>query len=62
MGHGVLCLVALDDSWKDDHASNRIVEQIMESSILDFSDWKDKSTFGGTFQRLLDGLELFYKR
>jgi len=61
MGRGVLCLVALDDSWKDNHASNRIMEQIMESSVLDSSGWKDKSTFDGTFQKLLDGLELFYK-
>jgi hypothetical protein len=61
MGRGILCLVALDDSWKDSRSSNRIMEQIMESSIFDFSDWKDKRTFDDTFQKLLDALELFYK-
>lgn len=61
MGRGILSLVALDDSWKDSRSSNRIMEQIMESSILDFSDWKDKRTFDNTFQKLLDALELFYK-
>ena len=60
-GRGVLCLVALDDTWKHDHSSNRIMEQVMESSLLDVSNWKDQNKFDSTFQKLLDGLELFYK-
>ena len=34
----------------------------MEYSILDFSNGKDDSKFGETFNKLIDGLELFYKK
>jgi uncharacterized protein YjbI with pentapeptide repeats len=57
----VLCPVALDDSWKDSRWPKRIMEQIMEYNILDFSNWKDDSKFDGMFRKLIDGLELFYK-
>jgi hypothetical protein len=57
----VLCPVALDDGWKNSRWPQRIMEQIMEYNILDFSAWKDDSKFEGTFRRLIDGLELFYK-
>jgi hypothetical protein len=58
----VLYPVALDDSWKDGRSPKTIVEQIKQHSILDFSDWKDKSKFESTFRKLLDGLELFYRK
>ena len=61
MKRDVLCPVALDDSWKNSPWAKRIMEQIMEYNILDFSDWKDNSKFEGTFNKLIDGLELFYK-
>ena len=61
IGRGVLYPVALDDSWKDGRSPKTIMEQIKEHSILDFSDWKDKSKFESTFRKLLDGLELFYR-
>ena len=61
IGRGVLYPVALDDSWKDGRSPKTIVEQIKEHSILDFSDWKDKSKFDNTFRNLVDGLELFYR-
>jgi hypothetical protein len=61
MGRDVLCPVALDDSWKDSGWPKRIMEQIMEYNILDFSDWKDDSKFDAMFRKLIDGLELFYK-
>jgi uncharacterized protein YjbI with pentapeptide repeats len=57
LGHDILCPVALDDSWKSSRWPKRLVEQIMEYNILDFSAWKDD----GKFRRLIDGLELFYK-
>ena len=57
----VLCPVALDDSWKGSHWPKRVMEQIMEYNILDFSAWKDGSKFDGMFRKLIDGLELFYK-
>jgi hypothetical protein len=61
MGHDVLCPVALDDSWKDSPWPKRVMEQVMEYNILDFSEWEDDVKFEGMFRRLIDGLELFYK-
>jgi uncharacterized protein YjbI with pentapeptide repeats len=61
MGRDVLCPVALDDRWKSSSWPRRIMEQIMEYNILDFSAWKDDSKFGDMFRKLIDGLELFYK-
>ncbi len=57
----VLCPVALDGSWKDNRWPKRVMEQIMEYNILDFSEWKDDSKFHDMFRKLIDGLELFYK-
>jgi hypothetical protein len=57
----VLCPVALDDSWKNSSWPKRVMEQIMEYNILDFSAWRDDSKFDSMFRRLIDGLELFYK-
>ena len=61
MGRDVLCPVALDDSWKNSPWPKRVMEQVMEYNILDFSAWKDDGKFGNTFNKLIDGLELFYK-
>jgi hypothetical protein len=61
MERDVLCPVALDDSWKNSKWPKRIIEQIMEYNILDFSAWEDDRKFEGMFRRLIDGLELFYK-
>lgn len=43
---------------------NRLIlpNQVMEYNILDFSDWKNKSAFEGKFAKLLNGLDLFYKK
>jgi hypothetical protein len=61
IGRDVLCPVALDDSWKESPWPKRVMEQIMEYNILDFSAWKDDVKFEGMFRKLIDGLELFYK-
>ena len=61
MGRDVLCPVALDDSWKTSPWPKRVMEQIMEYNILDFSSWEDDVKFDGMFRRLIDGLQLFYK-
>jgi hypothetical protein len=61
MGRNVLCPVALDDSWKFSPWPKRLMEQIMEYNILDFSMWKDDSEFDSMFRKLIDGLQLFYK-
>jgi TIR domain/Pentapeptide repeats (8 copies) len=61
MGRDVLCPVALDDSWKSSSWPKRIMEQIMEYNILDFSAWQEDVKFEGMFRKLINGLELFYK-
>jgi uncharacterized protein YjbI with pentapeptide repeats len=58
----VLCPVALDESWKSSPWPERVMEQIMEYNILDFSKWQDEQVFGQMFVKLLDGLQLFYKK
>jgi len=60
-GRDVLCPVALDDSWKDSPWPKRVMEQVMEYNILDFSKWENDTEFGVLFKKLIDGLELFYK-
>jgi hypothetical protein len=52
---------SVDDSWKNSPWAKRIMEQVMEYNILDFSEWKDDTKFESTFNKLIDGLELFYK-
>jgi hypothetical protein len=61
IGRDVLCPVALDDSWKYSRWPKRIMEQITEYNILDFSEWQDERKFESMFRRLIDGLEVFYK-
>jgi len=61
MGRDVLCPVALDDSWKNSPWPERVMEQVTEYNILDFSAWEDDAKFDGMFRKLIDGLELFYK-
>lgn len=59
MERDVLFPVMLDDSWKSSRGAKRVMEQIMESNIVDFSAWKDEGRFEDMFRKLLDGLELF---
>jgi hypothetical protein len=61
LGRDILCPVALDDSWKSSPWPNRVMEQVMEYNILEFSEWEDDNKFEGMFRKLIDGLELFYK-
>ena len=61
MERDVLCPVALDDSWKSGPWPKRVMEQVMEYNILDFSAWRDDGKFDGMFRKLIDGLQLFYK-
>jgi hypothetical protein len=53
--------LALGDSWKSSPWPERVMEQIREYNILDFSDWDDDNEFGEMFRKLIDGLGLFYK-
>jgi hypothetical protein len=61
MGRDVLCPIALDDSWKSSRWPKRLMEQVMEYNILDFSEWSNDNKFDDMFRKLIDGLELFYK-
>jgi uncharacterized protein YjbI with pentapeptide repeats len=62
LGRDMLCPIALDDSWKSSPWPERVMEQVKEYNILDFSGWQDKSTFDRQFAKLLSGLEIFYKK
>ena len=62
LGRDALCPIALDDSWKTCNWPERIKEQIMEYNILDFSNWKDDDELDAMFKRLIDGLDMFYKK
>lgn len=61
LGRDTLCPVALDDSWKSSRWPKRIMEQVMEYNILDFSEWNDDIKFEKQFRKLIEGLDLFYK-
>ncbi len=41
LGRDALCPIALDDSWKSSPWPKRVMEQVMESNILDFSKWEN---------------------
>ena len=62
LGRDVLCPVALDGSWKSGGWPERVMAQVTEYNILDFSQWQDDAVFQREFVRLLDGLQLFYKK
>lgn len=61
-GRDVLCPVALDGSWKACRWPERLREQVEEYNILDFSQWHDGEHFGRMYRRLLEGLDLFYRK
>lgn len=61
IGRAVLHPIALDYSWKEGRGSKKIMEQIPESKVLDFSAWKNDGKLEGMFHKLIDRLELFYK-
>jgi len=62
LGRDVLCPIALDNSWKICDWPERIKEQIMEYNILDFSNWEDGAELDVMFKKLIDGLDMFYKK
>ncbi len=59
----VLCPVALDEEWKKPSGSwsQVLMDQVMKYNILDFSHWEDDASFNTLFERLVEGLDLFYK-
>lgn len=57
----VLCPVALDDSWKTCDWPGPLRRQIEDYNILDFSAWQETEFFDRQFEKLVDGLDLFYR-
>ena len=58
----VLCPISLDDSWKDCPFSEVLMNQVQRNNILSFADWRDKDKFDQQLRRLIEGLDLFYKK
>jgi len=58
----VLCPIALDGSWEDCGWPERLLEQIKEYKILDFSNWQDRTHFTRVYKSLVEGLDLFYRK
>ncbi len=61
----VLCPIAIDDSWKSPPAGSLIREDLLtyltgSYHVLDFSDWKN--SFDELFEKLWQGLSIFYER
>jgi uncharacterized protein YjbI with pentapeptide repeats len=61
IGRDMLCPIALDDSWKSAKWPARLMDQIKEYNILDYSNWNDNEAFGQAFNKMLSGLDMFYK-
>ena len=61
IGRDVLCPIALDDSWKSAKWPARLMEQIKEYNILDYSKWNDDKAFEQVFNKMISGLDMFYK-
>jgi len=57
----VLCPIALDDRWKHCDWPMVLRRQIMDYNILDFSNWRDSDFFARQFNKLIDGLQIFYQ-
>jgi hypothetical protein len=57
----VLCPIALDDTWKDCDWPMVLRRQIMDYNILDFSQWRDDKFFDRQFDKLIEGLHIFYQ-
>lgn len=60
LGRDVLCPIALDDAWKSSRWPERLRYQIEEYHIVDFSRWQEDEAVDEPFQKLLDGLKIFY--
>jgi uncharacterized protein YjbI with pentapeptide repeats len=57
----VLCPVALDDSWKNCEWSEVLRRQVSKYRILPFSNWQDDRVFTRQFNKLVEGLHIFYR-
>lgn len=62
MERDVLCPVALDENWQHSPWPRRLMEQVLEYNILDCSCWQDDHEFRRVFVKLVEGLNLYYKK
>lgn len=58
----VLCPIALDDSWKTCKWPARIMNQVKDYNVLDFSEWGNSVRLDEMFVRLIKGLDLYYNK
>jgi uncharacterized protein YjbI with pentapeptide repeats len=56
----VLCPITLDGSWRASPWPEVLRRQIEKYHILDFSQWRDAQVFERQWQKLTEGLRLFY--
>ena len=61
LGRDVLCPISLDASWMSAKWPTRLMEQIKEYNILDYSKWEDDKSFEKVFNKMINGLDMFYK-
>lgn len=61
LGRDVLCPIALDASWLNAKWPARLMEQIKEYHVLDFSNWAKDEMFEKVFNKMILGLDRFYK-
>ena len=59
-GDYLLCPIALDDSWEKCRWPERILGQIKKYNILDFSRWGSDEEFEKVYEKLKDGLGIYY--
>jgi uncharacterized protein YjbI with pentapeptide repeats len=59
-GRDLICPIALDGAWQDCRWPARLMEQVKEYNVLDFSRWNDDAFFDEQFKKLIRGLSLFY--
>jgi len=60
LNRDVMCPVALDDAWKTCSWPGPLRRQIEDYHILDFARWQDADFLTRQFQKLIEGLRLFY--
>jgi len=58
----VLCPIAIDDSWKTCPWERKLRVQVEKYNILDFSKWQDAGELDKAFQKLIEGLGIFYPK
>lgn len=59
----VLCPIALDDTWgkpRDPHWPERLMVQVKDYAVLDFSKWQEPAAFAEAIRKLEAGIRKWY--